>query len=364
MMSAAELRYALLPLALLTVVIGPSRPVANLEPQVDRIVRDVIRTQRIPAATVAIAMGGRIVYSKGFGAADLENAVAADSGTLIRTGSIAKPISATAAMTLVDAGKLDLDAPVQKYCPAFPVKQWTVTTRELLTHTSGIRHYQGTEADSTAHFPRVSDGLSIFAADPLLFESGAKYSYSTFGYTVLGCVIEGASGETFFDYLRAHVLLPSGMTHTFVDDVFAIVPRRARGYHIVDGKPWNAGLVDTSYKIPGGGLVSTAEDFARFAIAITAGRIVKPSTRDAMWAPTTFADGRMSNHGLGGFNMTIGGERHLVHSGGQQGASTAIEIVPSRRFAVAVFTNDEDAEPFDIIRPVLAAYHLSRAPNP
>ena len=219
----------------------PAVPAGALA-KVDQIVGDVMRRQQIPAMTVAIGMGDRIVYSKGSGTADLENAVPATTDSLIRTGSISKPISAAAAMTLVEAGKLDLDAPVQKYCAPFPVKPFPITTRELLSHTAGIRHYKGDEISSTRHYKGMSDGFAIFANDPLLFEPGSAYSYSTYGYTVVGCAIEGASGEKFADYVAEHVLKPAGMTHTFVDDVFEIVPHRARGYQKVDGKVKNAGL--------------------------------------------------------------------------------------------------------------------------
>ena len=130
---------------------------------------------------------------------------------------------------LVDAGKLDLDAPIQKYCPAFPQKQWTITTRELLGHLSGIRNYKGNEFESTKHYTTMTGGFEMFAGEPLLFEPGTKYSYSTYGFTVVGCVIEGASGEKFADYVAQHVLQPAGSTPTFIDEVFTIVPHRARG---------------------------------------------------------------------------------------------------------------------------------------
>ena len=109
-----------------------------------------MQRQHVPAMTVAAALSDRIVYS-----------------------------SAAAAMTLVDTGKLDLDAPVQKYCPSFPLKQWPVTTRELLSHTAGIRHYKDGEIENTRHYMLMSDGFVIFANDPLLFEPGTAYSYST-----------------------------------------------------------------------------------------------------------------------------------------------------------------------------------------
>src|SRR5207248_3395957 len=237
-------------------------------------------------------------------------------------------------------------------CPALPQKQWTVTTRELLAHTSGIRHYKDDEIESTKHYISMSDGFTIFASDPLLFEPGTKFSYSTYGYTVVGCVIEGASGGKFFDYVREHVLAPAGMTHTFVDEESAIVPHRAHGYQVKEGKVLNAGLLDSSYKIPGGGLVSTAEDIVRFDSALFDGKILKPETLAAMWTATSrpqLGNGKPSTYGIGFGVLTVDGQKLVAHSGGQQGTSTDMEFIPGKRFAVAVFANDENAQPSEVI---------------
>ena len=329
----------------------------GLKGKVDEAVTAAMQQQRIPAMTVAIAMADRIVYSTAFGTADLENAVPATTETLIRTGSIAKPISAAAAMTLVDSGKLNLDVPVQKYCAAFPVKRWPVTTRELLSHTSGIRHYKEGEIENTRHYNRMADGFAIFAKDPLLFEPGTAYSYSTYGYTVVGCVIEGASGERFADYVAAHVLKPAGMTHTFVDDVSEIVPHRARGYQKIDGQVKNAGLMDSSYKIPGGGYVTTAEDLVRFAEALMDGKIVKPGTLEQMWTPVS-VPGKGSNYGLGfGVRMVDGG-KYVGHSGSQQGTSTDMAIIPERHFAVAALANMDNVSPSNVVNRILELYNM------
>jgi serine beta-lactamase-like protein LACTB, mitochondrial len=333
----------------------------NLAAQIDAVAAQQLDKQHIPSTTVAVASDGRLVYSKGFGSADLENAVPADADTLIRTGSIAKSITAVAAMTLVEAGKLDLDAPIQKYCPAFPKKNWTITTRQLLTHTSGIRHYKEGEIENTRHYDSMSAGFAIFAADPLLFEPGTKFNYSTYGYTVVGCVIEGASGEKYFAYVRQHVLVPAGMTHTFVDDVFAIVPHRARGYHLEQGKVQNAGLMDSSYKIPGGGLVSTAADLVRFDLALMDGKLLKPETLGTMWTPTglpAYKDGKPSKYGMGFAVTVFDGQKRISHGGGQQGTSTYMAFFPAKRLAVAAMANDEDAEPGAVVGAILALYHM------
>lgn len=320
------------------------------DPRLDRIVSEVLRDQQIPAVTVAVMMADRLVYSRAFGTSDLENSVPATPEALIRTGSIAKPITAVAAMTLVEAGKLDLDAPVQSYCAPFPPRQWPVTTRELLAHTSGIRHYNPGEPEHTQHYRWMADGFALFAGDPLLFPPGTAYSYSTYAYTVAGCALEGAAGARFQDYVAEHVLKPAGMTHTFVDDVFEIVPHRARGYQKIDGVVKNAALMDSSYKIPGGGYVSTAEDLVRFAAALLDGRLVKPASLREMWTATPVSGA--NGYGLG-FQLPEGG-KFVMHTGGQSGTSTELLIVPQTQFAVAVLANLEHAELRDLVRAILA----------
>ena len=319
------------------------------EARLDRIVSDALRVQQIPAITVAVMMADRLAYSRAFGTADLENSVAATPETLIRTGSIAKPITAVAAMTLVESGALDLDAPVQTYCAPFPPKQWPITTRELLSHTAGIRHYLPGEPEYTRHYRWMADGFALFAGDPLLFRPGSGFSYSTYGYTVVGCAIEGAAGARFEDYVAEHVLKPAGMTHTFVDNVLEIVPHRARGYQKIDGAVKNAGLMDSSYKIPGGGYVSTAEDLVRFAAALLDGRLVRAASLKQMWTATPVSGS--NPYGLG-FGLPEGG-KFVMHTGGQSGTSTELLIIPQTHFAVAVLANLEHAELRDLVRAIL-----------
>ena len=154
------------------------------------------------------------------------------------------------------------------------------------------------------------------------------------------------------------------MTHTFVDDVYSILPNRARGYQVHDGKVENAGPMDSSYKIPGGGLVSTAEDFVRFGSALMDGKIVRPETLRLLWSPTgapTVNGGKPSNYGLGFGVRTVDGQQFVTHSGGQQGTSTDFAFLPSKHFAVAVFANDEDAHPESIVNSILDRYRMPHA---
>ena len=301
----------------------------------------------VPGVSAAAVLDGKRVWSEGFGVADMENYVPATSSTLYRLGSISKPITAVAAMQLWEQGKLDLDAPIQKYCPAFPQKQSSITTRELLAHLSGIRHYHmpetpdDPEVANTKHFDNpIADGMKFFAADPLLDPPGTKFHYSTHGYTVVGCVIEGASGEKYVNYVHEHIFVPAEMNSTQVDDRYAVVAHRTRFYSLnKSGSVMNADFLDSSYKIPGGGLLSSADDLAQFAVALLSDILVKPATRDLMWSAQHTSDGKPSPYGLGwGVGQTFG-LHTIAHGGGQQGTSTFLLLAPDRRAAVIVLAN-------------------------
>ena len=184
----------------------------------------------IPGLSAAIVTDRRVRWSAAFGMADLENLVPAKPTTVYRLASITKPITATAVLQLVEAGKVDLDAPIQRYVPAFPAKPWPVTARHLLAHQSGIRNWTPEEFRGTRRYATVAESLDAFEDDPLLFEPGTSTHYTSLGYNLLGAVIEGASGHAYDRYLAEHVFQPAGMDTARVEDVLALVPNRAHGY--------------------------------------------------------------------------------------------------------------------------------------
>jgi serine beta-lactamase-like protein LACTB len=334
--------------------------------QIEASVAKFMASGSVPGISVAVVEGGEYVWSEGFGMADLENFVPATPQTLYRLASISKSLTATAAMQLWEREKLDLDAPVQKYCPAFPQKPWPITTRQLLGHLGGIRHYKSDSQDdpeggNTRHFDdSIATGLNFFAHDPLVAKPGTKFSYSTQGFTVIGCVIEGASGEKYVDVVRKNVLVPSGMTKTQVDDRFAIIPLRTRFYHKdKSGLVVNAELLDSSYKIPGGGWLSSADDMARFEVAVLHDVLLRRPTRDVMWAPQKLADGSTSEYALGWGTGKELGELDVGHGGGQQGTSTLFMILPQRETGIVVLTNMDGADSsrlaMELMRILIAA---------
>ncbi len=317
---------------------------------IEKAVASFMAANSVPGLSAAVVLDGEPRWSEGFGMADLENFSPATSSTLFRLGSISKPISATAALQLWERGKLDLDAPVQKYCPAFPQRESPITTRQLLGHLGGIRHYNpdgkgDVPEDSARHFSSMQESLQLFANDPLVAKPGTKFNYSTYGYTVVGCVLEGAASEKFIDYLRKNVFEPAEMGQTHDDDFFAVIPHRTRWYHKdKSGIVRNAGVLDSSYKIPGGGIISSADDMAKFEAAILDGKLLKRGTRDLMWTSLKTADGKETGYGLGWGIMDKFSLHILAHTGGQQGTSTAFAVVPSRNAGVVVLCNMDDVD--------------------
>jgi serine beta-lactamase-like protein LACTB, mitochondrial len=328
---------------------------AGKQAKIEGAISKFMADSKAPGISAAVVQDGEFVWAAGFGMADLENSVPSTSQTLYRLGSISKPLTATAAMALWEHGKLDLDSPVQKYCPAFPQKPWPITTRELLGHLGGIRYYNvpelpysasqtDPEVGNTHHFENgIEGGLKFFANDPLVGQPGTHFNYSTQGYTLAGCAIEGASGEKYADYVRESVLVPAGMLQTRPDDRFAVIPLRTR-YYSKDssGAVVNAEFLDSSYKVPGGGWLSSAPDMARFEVAILKDRLIRNATREIMWTQQMPSDGlgRMA-YGLGWQFGVIDGVRDVGHGGSQQGTSAMILIAPDMRAGAVVLINSD-----------------------
>ena len=304
-------------------------------------VREIMMEANIPGASVAVGIGDDLVWSEGFGWADIEAGVPVTALTKFRIGSVSKTVTASAIGLLMERGQLDLDAPVQQYVPAFPAKRWPITVRQVAGHIAGIRHYRGRENFSTRRYPDVTSGLEIFAADSLLFEPGTDYSYSSYGWNLISAVIEGASGEEFLPFMRDEVFEPLGMLHTVPDHTDSIIPQRVSFYENgAGGAVVNAPYVDNSYKWAGGGFLSTPEDLIRFGQAHMEAGFLQQSTLDELKRPQTLRSGESTNYGVA-WRTTIqaDGDATIGHSGGSVGGTTLFITVPAHDMVVAGVVN-------------------------
>lgn len=321
-----------------------------------------MRERGVPGATVAVAVDGRIVWTEGFGWADVENKVGADAHTKFRIASISKALTAAAVGQLLEGGRLDLDAPVQQYVPSFPEKsEGVVTTRLLAGHLAGIRHYLGMEFANRTHYADVVDALQIFADDPLESAPGERYSYSTYGWNLVSAVVQSASHTQFLTYMRERVLQPAGMTETVAEHTDSLIGHRGSQYvRGEDGRLLNAPWVDNSNKWAGGGYLSTAPDLVRYGSAYLDGSLLRPETVDLLWTSQKNTAGEDIGYGIGWFTGTRDGRRQVWHTGGAVGGSTMLLILPDERIVVAILTNLEDASPAATARTIAGIFASAR----
>lgn len=313
------------------------------------MLRDSLVRSGMPGLSVAVAVDGMIVWSEGFGWADVENRVPVEPAvTRFRVASVSKSLTSAALGQLIEAGKLDLDAPVQRYVPSFPRKPWPITTRELAGHLAGIRHYQGAETFSQRHYATVTDGLAIFEADSLLFQPNTRFSYSSYGWDLIGAVVEGASGEQFVEYMERHVFQPLGLRSIVAEYADSIIDGRARFYEKgTDGRVLNAPYVDNSYKWAGGGFLATSEDLARYGVAMSAPGFLKAATLKLLFTSQRTTDGVETGYGMGWFTTRHlggpGGPSCVGHSGGAVGGVSYLLLCPTEHVVVAIIGNGESS---------------------
>lgn len=314
------------------------------------------RSHGSPGVSEAVADHGRIVFSSGAGYSDLESLAPAAGATVYDIGSVSKVNTAVAIMQLVEKGKVRLEDDIRAYVPAFPDKGATITIRNLMTHTSGIRHYkdadfQGTPADENVRrYASIDDAIAIFKDDPLLFQPGKYYSYTSYGVNLLQGVIEKASGMPFEAYMRENVWGPAGMDATQFNFPERVVRNRAHSYERGDdGAVRNVLYGDLTYKFASGGMMSTAEDLVRFASALNAGRLMKKETLAQMWSPQI--PGVLEWNGgeprkiegeqglMWRLNKDAAGRRYVSHSGAVQHFHSCLVNYPDRDLVVALLEN-------------------------
>ncbi|HEX9292641.1 MAG TPA: serine hydrolase domain-containing protein [Gemmatimonadales bacterium] len=321
----------------------------------------------IPGFALAVAVDGQIVWSEAFGYADLEAKRPATPATQFRIGSVSKSLTADAVAQLYETGKLDLDAPVQRYVPTFPDKGAVITTRLLAGHLAGIRHYRGNEFTLNQRYPTVTAGLAIFQNDSLVAPPGTRFSYSTYGFNLISAAVEGASREAFLSYMSRHVFQPLKMTSTAPDKNDSLIPNRTRFYErTATGEFVVAATVDNSYKWAGGGFISTAEDLVRFGSAHLAPGHLKAATLELLFTPQHTTSGEATPYGIGWFIGTDTlGHRYVYHGGGSVGGTTAFGVDRDSRVVIALVTNLTDAR-LDAVQEIRLVFDsaATRPPQP
>ena len=338
-----------------------------------QLVHEYMAERGVPGTSVAVGVNGRLVWSEGFGYANVELGTSVTPLTRFRGGSTSKPMTQAAASLLKEEGRMDFDVPVRQYVPSFPDKGHVITLRHLMTHTSGIRHYppDGDEFHSAMHYEDLLDALDIFENDPLLFEPGTEESYSTYGANLLGAAVQGAAGKDFLAVLHEHVFAPLGMASTVGDHTDRIIPHRTGFYERTNRRPhyhlrkssWgdgvglgellNAPYVDNSNKWAGGGLLTTPEDLVRFGSAHLQPGFLSRDSLEEILTPARLDNGEVLNRGL---NWSIGtddeGRRVISHGGGGVGSNSDLRVYLDEGVVIAIQANLSQSNPGVLSAPI------------
>ncbi len=313
-----------------------------------------------PSISLAVGVGGYLVWADARGYADIESQTLATPDTIYPIGSVSKPITAVLTALLWQDGLLDVDADVRDYVPSFPVKEHSITLRQLLSHQAGIRHYRFgwnpptfSESALNREFTSTEESLLLFANDELLFEPDTNFNYSTFGYTLISAAVERVTGSSYIDALQEHVLEQLGMERTSLDRAGQIPGSRATDYVGTLSKKAviKAPATNSSYKWAGGGLVSTPTDLVRFGKAMLGNELLNEPARTAVFTARTLPSGELNpqHYGLG---WRIGGlvvpdeetgEEKIItlfnHGGTRAGSTAILMIIPDHEIVVAMTSN-------------------------
>lgn len=291
-----------------------------------------------------VARNGKPAFSAFYGFADRENKVPNKLTTRFRMGSMNKMFTATSILQLVQAGKIKLDDPLGKYLPDYPNKDVAtkVTIHHLLTHTGGTGDFFGPEFDKhRLELKTLNDYVKLYGARGLAFEPGAKWEYSNYGFLLLGIVVEKASGQDYYDYVRDHIFKPAGMTGSGSEPENVNVPERSKGYMTDNGK-----LVLNTDTLPyrgtsAGGGYTTVEDLLRFATALTTHKLLD-AHHTALLTTGKVAAGN-GKYAYGFQESEADGVRSFGHSGGAPGMNGELRIYPESGYVVAVLVNMDNA---------------------
>lgn len=327
-------------------------------------IKEVVDTgferQELIGLAVRVVRHGEEISSESIGFQDRVNDIPVSSDSMFRWASISKPVTAVAAMILVEEGKLDLDADIRNYVPEFPDKEQVITARQLMCHHGGVVHYRNgrvirTRAEYSVEnpFENVVLALDSFKESPLVCVPGESYNYSTHGYILLSAVVERAAGVPFAQFVDERIATPLEMDSFQPDYQWVEISNRAVGYRKRLGRVVMSSNTDVSWKLGGGGFISNIDDLSRFATAMAAGKLLTEESFQVMWQAQTPQDGKRTNYGLG-----FGVDRHgdllrISHSGSQEKTRTAMIFLPESRTSIVAMTNSEYGNPGEITSRIL-----------
>jgi CubicO group peptidase (beta-lactamase class C family) len=328
----------------------PAQQWNNAVKQAQQIARAALTDQNLPGLSVAAGVNGEIVWAEGFGWADLDKRVPVSPEMRFRIGTASVALASAAAGLLLEKDRLKLDEEIQEYVPEFPKKEWPVTVRQLMGHTSGVRNDGGDEGPLFSQpCRRPADAMQFFADRELLFQPGSQYAYSSYGWIVVSAAVEAAAGEPFLTFMEKRIFEPLGMNDTIPDSPTDPIPSRVISYFPRFAADPHYGLhpmrpLDYSCYAGASVFLSTPSDLVRFGMSINGGRLLKSATVHLLQTSQRLSTGEETGYGLGWDldSVVFAGKstRTTGHDGDVLGGRAAsLMTLPEHGIVVAVTSN-------------------------
>jgi CubicO group peptidase (beta-lactamase class C family) len=313
--------------------------------KVDDYIQHQMAINHVPGVAVAVVRDGKVIKMKGYGLANLEWQQRVTPDTAFQIASSTKPFTGMLVMRLQEEGKLKLTDSVTRYLPNAPESWKAITLRHLIDHSAGIPDDVPNAGTTLDEFVAAAQAL------PLAHAPGASSEYGIGGYKVLAKVIEVASGMPYPKALKHYVTGPLGIHADFEyisgsGDMrsFEVVPRRASVYEWTGDHYRNFDFTYGALSYDAGGLLASASDIAKLALALDGGKFLRKEAMEEMWTPARLGDGKMNDFGAGWIVHEINGRKTVGHSGGP--ALADILRYPDQKMTFVVLTNGKSLYPY------------------
>lgn len=327
----------------------------SFEARVDSLILTEFRDQNCPGGVFLIAQNGRTVYQKAVGKANLELNIDLHLENVFQLGSMTKQFTAIAVLMLEELGKLNINDPISKYLPDYPLGD-KITIHHLLTHTSGIKDFTKIAALSTIAQKEMSPKMMVdfFKDEPTDFKPGEKFEYNNSGYVLLGYIIELVSGEQYADFIKKHIFDKAGMSHSYYASDRKIINDRAYGYHKKEYGYVNKTMISFSVPFSSGSLMSTTTDMLKWQNALNQQLFLSAENVKKAFQKYKLNNGEEFSYGYGWHIKEINGAPTREHGGSIFGFKTMGIYIPSADIYVVGFSNCDCHSPTQITREIAA----------
>ncbi len=307
-----------------------------------KLAKVFLKTHNIPGMSISVSKHGKLIWSKGFGYANKKPKIRVKPNkTIFRIASISKSITGATLAKLTDDKLIDLNKSIYDYLPDYPKKAYDFTVRQLGGNIAGIRHYKNDAEYALNKKMSITEGLSLFKDDDLLFEPGSQYKYSSLGYVLLSEIIQKVTKIPFKTFVLDSIFKPLEMNSTMIDDSDTIIPNKTQFYRTSSFKRVvYAKHVSNEYKVASGGFLSTSEDIVRFGNEILFPKLLSKQAISEIVTSQKLNNGWKTGYGIG---FSVGKSKKdtpkYYHTGGGVGASTLLLIYPNEELVITILTN-------------------------